>query len=505
MRATNNIPLSEAVPVGNFIHVRKTADDFTVDGEPEYAVIDHQRRKAAFDDRSVWTKWLWNGAQLVVENCPLGLVPTFYYQTGDQIIVATSIQAILDRGIQVSLDDKAMSLLLYYETCIDDQTPFQEIRYMPPGTRLCWDGSEISILRSPRPAPRPLSLSPLAALRQYNELVSEAVKRRLFDEPFLLPLTGGRDSRHILFELLRQDAPPLRCLTSAAPRDAQLDDLGAARSACEILDLPHETLPLIQPTLRNTLRKNVASSYLVPGQHDVAYPLAIRLRRLGMPIFDGIGGDVWVQSHGFDAKIGSLYQAEKYEELADIMLMPSDGAAVYLDDAHRGKWSREQALALLAAELPRYRDYANPVCALRFANYTRHTPATYTFGLLAGALPVACPYLDRDLLDFVSALPPEHSVQGDFHTKAIALADPGLVDIPYAAPIPAPVLMATRIFSLQLLGHGLRAGSGIFRMERLVWHLLKRAIKGDYKDPHILYLLQLQNVLSGQGRFAYKD
>ena len=456
----HEIPPSEAIPSGNYVYVRKAGDEFLVDGDTEYAVSDYQKREVTFDDRSVWMKWSWNRKELIVENCLLGMVPTFYYHGIDEIIVATTIQAILDRGIQVSLDDKAVSLLLYCDTCLGEQTPFCEIKFMLPGTRLRWDGSGISVRSSRRHYPRPVSLGPLAALHQYNEIFSEAVKRRLPDEPFVMPLTGGRDSRHILLELLRHDVRPSRCLTSAAPREEPDNDLSIARAICKELDLPHEMLSVIWPALQNQTQKNIATSYLAPKQHNIAYPLAIHLRRIGMPIFDGIG---CIHVHYMNPKSVSLYQNGRYEELADLVLNPGDEPAVYLNESHRKRWNRNLAVELLAAELPRYRNFANPLCLFRFENYARRTPANYTFGLLAGDIPVACPYLDGDLVDFVSALPPEHFLDGDFRSKAIALAHPKMADFPYASQISSSTSMANRVYSLLLLKRGIESGTGLFQ------------------------------------------
>src|SRR4051812_19658994 len=90
--------------------------------------------------------WRWDGETLVVRNDPFGLIPAFVYRRGREIAVSTSLQKLLDEGARSNIDHAALAVFLRLGFFVGDDTPFEDIRALPPGATLVWNhaGCEIA-------------------------------------------------------------------------------------------------------------------------------------------------------------------------------------------------------------------------------------------------------------------------------------------------------------------------------------------------------------------------
>ena len=86
---------------------------------------------------------------------------------------------------------------------------------------------------------------------------------------------------------------------------------------------------------------------------------------------------------------------------------------------------------------------------------------------------IHCPYLDRDLFDFLVSLPEEMYADKTFHTEAIRRAYPSAADIPYSKTLPLPRSLLRRYamqgmkFMLQAKSSGLLdARAALLRLAR---------------------------------------
>src|SRR6185503_4847645 len=96
---------------------------------------------------------------------------------------------------------------------LGDDTPFRSIRTLPAGGTLIWEDGEVSLSGGYRFVP-PQRLSRDAAIDGFVELFREAMRRRPpAGDEVVVPLSGGRDSRHILFELCESGRRPTYTVT----------------------------------------------------------------------------------------------------------------------------------------------------------------------------------------------------------------------------------------------------------------------------------------------------
>src|SRR5690606_38045443 len=130
------------------------------------------------------------------------------------------------------------------------------------------------------------------ALEAYIETFREAIARRLPDAPYVHPLSGGRDSRHILFALVEAGVPPSEVVTLAHVPPKADEDARVAALVAERLGLPHRLLSRSVRPIEDELRKNRLTHFAAPFTHTWATPLVDHLAAYDGVLFDGFGGDV---------------------------------------------------------------------------------------------------------------------------------------------------------------------------------------------------------------------
>ena len=141
------------------------------------------------------------------------------------------------------------------------------------------------------PAATPMKRA--AAIDAYIDLFRCAVQSSASNgETFVLPLSGGRDSRHILFELHRAGHLPACCLTTYEfPPYSTLEDVRIAKLLSSRLGLRHEIVAQPRRSLPMEILKNRLTD-LGSSEHAWSVALAMRMAEHATTVWDGIGGDV---------------------------------------------------------------------------------------------------------------------------------------------------------------------------------------------------------------------
>jgi hypothetical protein len=338
---------------------------------------------------------------------------------------------------------------------LDDDTPFDGIKAFPPGAVGVWDGESLQIEALPRGVRATHAALPDQHVRAYADLFAAAVARRPARQPVLLPLSGGRDSRHVLFELCRSGHPPARCITAELPPPRSNEDLVVARELCQRLSIPHETVPQGMGYLQAATRKNELTSFCC-DEHTWAMPLVDRINRDATTLYDGIGGDVLSAGLFSTEERVRLARMGRAEELALNLL--GDGEAgwrVALTQHARHRFSLDRAVARVAAALGPHLDAPNPVASFFFWNRTRREIALYSYGMYRSDSVVYAPYLDHELFDYLMGLPAELLLDKQFHSRTIAAAYPEWADLRYTLSDEDPAAAAwsqtrRRLFNTRL-------------------------------------------------------
>jgi asparagine synthase (glutamine-hydrolysing) len=406
--------------------------------------------------------WAWDGTTLQAEVDALGYFSLFVYQKGNEIALSPSILQLLALGADSERDPVALAVFHRIGHFLGEDTPFRHIKVLPAGGRLVWrDG--VATITGNLPIPREQALTRAQAVEAFIELPRAAVRGFLaaWDGPIALPLSGGRDSRHILLELVHQGRKP-DLVATFHQGGRRLDrEVQAARAIASRAGVRHALLGHPRRRQRDGLRA-ILLTQLCADEHGQMMPMHDFLAgNPGMASLDGIGGDILTNPDNDAADFLGRARKGDFDGIArklaaghgGVISSPghSGGAgAVYSPDLE------EAATARISAAIRVFEAAPDPYQAFWFWNRTRREISFVSTGILKSAAVVACPFLSPEFVELGLSLP--FSVTGDqkLHDDAIAKAYPDFADIPYESGFHSQPLPRLRLSRLVNVIDGLR-------------------------------------------------
>lgn len=382
------------------------------------------------------------------------------YRSGDDI--SPSLFA-LPRS---DLDWDALAVFIRLGYFVGNTTPFKGIRSVVPEP---WITKHSAMSRGD-------------AIDRYGTLFRTAVRKQL-DGDIVLPLSGGCDSRHILFELLEAGVKPLTVtLRNWLPRPSE--DLEIARQLAVRFGLEHVALGSIWPTVRAEWEKNRLTDFCA-DEHGWMLPLKPFMQ--GRAAFDGIAGDVLSAGLYLDQGMLSDMEAGDTASATERLLGSDDAWRAILDPALFKALDRDRAKALLQAELAKHVGAPNPVSSYLFWNRTRREIALFGAKILGDP---RMPYIDDAVYDHLSSLPASYFLDKTFHTETIHRMFPQYAGIPYDGTKQTRAgRWLFRLASLKAEARRLSARSRWVRRRFLT-------LKTKAEDvSRVLYLMQLEQIV----------
>ncbi len=415
----------------SFFHVKRLTEGFDARGKAHYA-LGHQIPRESGNPDGIYVEWNWDGKCLTARNDRYGMFPVFYYSRDGEFAISSSIDQLLNAGARPELDETALSVFFRLGFFIGEDTPFRHIRALPPAATLSWDG-ELRLERATRARGAPSrGESRTSALDTYNELFRCSMTRRApSDANFAVPLSGGRDSRHILFELLRQGHKPGRCITALHFPPRGNEDARIATMLTQEFGLKHDIIAQSGSFYKAEAAKNPLTSYCT-DEHSWYLETVSNIRERDRIVYDGIAGDVLSQSVFLTEERLRLFQTATPKEIATQLLSKAERKLSNLlaPQLYRST-SLELAISHLEKEVKTHLDSPNPVGSFFFWNRTRREIALVPYGLMGDVPTVYAPFLDHDLYDFLTGLPVEMLIDHTFHTDTIGRAYPAHAGLPY--------------------------------------------------------------------------
>jgi len=493
-------------------HVRMRDGATDVTGEPHF-FRGHTLPRAVAAPDGVFASWDWDGASVVVRNDRYGAAPLFYWSDRQQFMVSPSILALIEQGAPTALDGAALAAFLRLGFFLGDDTPFTAIRAVPPNSILEWQDGTLTISGEPPRVARN-SATRDEAIDGFVTLFRQAIRRRPpeNDDETFVPLSGGRDSRHILFELHALGARP-RCVTIPRYPPRPGEDERVAPLVANAAGAPHQLLRQNPSQCAAELRKNWAT-HLCADEHAWYLAMIEQLGTAPRALYDGLGGALSVPSRFLSRESLALMEAGRTRQLADRLLTASGmHTEKYLERVVRPEiyrsMSRDRAVERFAAELDAHVDAPDPIKSFNFWNRIRRELALVPYGMMKHVPFVYTPYLDHDLYDYLMGMPatvmsPDLAA-GDksFHTAAIHRAFPQHAALPFEDKL-APKLdprahyrrFATEVGRF-LVQHP-QAGAGLLNRSYVLPRALCAATTGWFGETRpwfaslTLYLRQLE-------------
>lgn len=475
----------------------------------------HRVRGAGGADDGVFAGWRCEGGSVSAWVDRLGMAPLFYAAGPRSIVLSPNALRVARRLGAPEPDDDALAVFVRRGFFVGNDTPWKAVRAMPPGGRLEWRGGVLEVSGS-IPIMRETRLSYDAAVDAYIDLFRAAVAARPPGEGAVLPLSGGRDSRHILLELCRQRMKPRACVTVDRFVREPGDEVSVASGLAEAVGVAHEVAGYERSWTAYELEKNRRTGFCT-DEHNHMMVLARAAEGRFDVAYDGILGDVLSAPFVPGPEHRRMMELGRFEELAREILAPTPGTRGYelwkpvvseeacgwlLSAGQRRRWSLERATARVAAELRPHAAAVNPLDSFHVFNRTRREVALAPFGVVRGVPTFYAPFADRAVFDLLSSLPAPGLIREEFHDHAINRAFPRFADVPFA--VGRGRFATSTADNLRWLGRlaaftagGACAGapaesvSGLARMARYVSHHARGGPKARCGRAMVVYLNQL--------------
>ncbi len=407
-------------------------------GQPQATLGTRVPGRRPENGQGIFARWHWDGNRLTAQVDRYGFFSLFYCQNGSGVQVSASLLRLAALGCPLKPDQKALAVFHRLGIFINDDTPFEGIRVLPPGGRLIWEDGKLTI-EAPELAVKPNTISRAEAVDGFIELFRASMARTLkaWDGPIVLPLSGGRDSRHILLELAHQGRKPDACITFQHTGDQWNAEVKAARAIAEAVGVRHDVLGRERSRQIDNIRA-ITLTELCADEHAQMMPLHDYLIGLGAASYDGINGDVLTEGADNPHLCHRLFHEGDFAAIARLM-MDGHGSIISTTGDPRGasqlyspsRDAHEEALHYVGEAIARFGDFPDPNQAFWMFNRTRREINFVTRGILSSAEAVFTPYLDEDLVEFCLGLPFGLKFDGiHLHDEAVFKAWPQYRDVP---------------------------------------------------------------------------
>ena len=381
--------------------------------------------------------WHWDGTTLTAEVDRYGFFSLFYAVEGNTIRLSPSLWQLAQRGSQLTPDRRALGVFHRMGIFINDDTPIAGIKVLPPGGKLSWARGSLTIDRPDRTVTQQ-AIRRADAVDGMIEHFRKAIARTLdtWSGPVILPLSGGRDSRHILLELVRQGRPPQACITFHHGGGSWNTEIKAARAICEAVGVRHEVLGRPRSRQADYLRA-IALTQLCADEHAQMMPLHdYFLEHGGVAAYDGIAGDILTNPDDHAEGYLRLARSGDFDEIARRMIA-GHGRIISRGEGAEGAGplyspgADEQTVAYVAEAIAAYADAPDPYQMFWLMHRTRREISFVAQGILSPARAVFAPYLDADFVEFCISLPYEVTRDQTLHDDAMRRAYPAYADVPF--------------------------------------------------------------------------
>lgn len=444
-----------------------------------------------------WVRWHWDGLTLTVENDALGYRPLYFATTSGGICLSPDLSEVVERTGATRWNPTAIGVFCRAGIWPGNETAFMDIQLLPPNSTLTWRAGRTVI------STRAIEFEAIVATRSeamdgFVRRVREAIMRRLpqSGEQAWLPLSGGRDSRHLLLELIRAGVRP-RCISARYRPPGTTEDADIAGRLCSALSQVHETIDTTPNWFTGECRKNRLVSYASPA-HSWFLPLAERMTEIGGVAYDGIGGDATLNGYFLEPQLMRDFSAGRLAEVANRFLPIEKERVVrrWFGDFAYDAMPRKAAVERLANDLALYQHRPTPVSSWAMEARARRGVVVTQYGFLRRLAAVMSPYMDLDVYRFVIGLPWELLADKNLHTETIYREFPEVANIPFAAKGKQQRLGAAREYrrrARDFFGYLIKQpNSELLNIPYLAARTARSAIDGSLVPSIPILLIQLE-------------
>lgn len=203
--------------------------------------------------RGMFAFAIWDAKRrrLFIARDRFGKKPLYYAVTRRGLVFGSELKCLRAAGVELETDETALKLYFRFSCIPDPFTAYQDVKKLPPGCLLLYDGgSSVSIERYwslPEPAAvRPHDLTYEDARTRVRELFDESVAIRMIaDVPLGAFLSGGIDSSLVVASMAAQSREPVKTF-SIGFEDQRFNELEYARAVADQYRTEHHEI-IVKP------------------------------------------------------------------------------------------------------------------------------------------------------------------------------------------------------------------------------------------------------------------
>jgi asparagine synthase (glutamine-hydrolysing) len=248
--------------------------------------------------------WDTRRRRMLIARDRFGKKPLNYIVRGETIAVASEIPALLATGLsEKRLDLASLGLFWNLQYIPAPGSSFSDIRKLPAGHAMAWEGNRVRTWRYYPPADvTPFRGTPGEAEECLRSVVNDAVRRRLVsDVPVGVALSGGIDSALIAVMAKRTSTSRLMTLTVRPHlEDNSYDEGRYARLTAEGLGAEHHEIrpePVLLESLGQVI-SNLGEPFAIASSIPCYY-LFKALKQRATVVLTGDGGDENFGGYGY--------------------------------------------------------------------------------------------------------------------------------------------------------------------------------------------------------------
>ncbi len=487
----------------SFLHLQHKGGEVRSRGS-HYLFLGHKIECPDGIDDGIFVEWHWDGSSLFVKTDRYGIYPLYYFGNSNEICLSPSLITLLKQDAPTEIDEEAMAVFLRIGFFLDTDTPFSAIRTLPPGGILKWSPGSLNVWGK-IPFAKPQTASRDEVIDRFIELFQIAIAKRKPPTPdVVVPLSGGRDSRHIVCELVAQGYAPKFCVTMRYPPPYSSEDEVAA-ALCRATEVPHRVVGPAELSVELELEKNLETNFST-FENGWGKALYNEMRAEASVVYDGAAGDVFSAAHFNTPERIEMFDSGRLGDFAEQMLHFEAGLELLVKPRKYCRLNREIARQRLLREVERHASAPNPVASFFFFNRTRRVAAVPPFSIMHHVPYAYLPFTDRDIFDFLMGFHGSMFIDYQLHTDALKRAYPQVANIPFVFKTKLKGGHAYfRRFSYEVMQVGLSQRSDWVRRTTHMPRLLRCMVQPSYGIAITqwlgvipLYLYQLEAIVRGR-------
>jgi asparagine synthase (glutamine-hydrolysing) len=369
--------------------------------------------------------WDLKNKKLIIARDRLGVKPMYYWFNSETLIFASEIKSILQyEEVKRELNYQGLSQFITYAYSIDGQTLLKNINELLPGHRLIYDFSsksvkinkfwELTLTKN--------EYSEDKNLEKVKKLLENAIdKRKISDAPLGALLSGGLDSSIMVAILNRFSEKPIQTFTTGFGNE--LDEFDEAKIVAEHCGTDHKEILIDFSDLAKSLPKILWHMELPYGRPSILsnYMASEEIKKFVTVAYTGEGSDElfggynrylpFVEDNSYFQKTND-YEAVtsgffKNKELRNNIF--SDNTLKHLENHNHPS----QAFKQILENNPGQSTLNNVL----FFELKTEIPGAQTWRIdrasSAHAVELREPFLDHELVSFVSSIPSSLKINTD--------------------------------------------------------------------------------------------